>query len=114
MSIFLLNHINIISVKDPLVYKTFKDSNNTDDREFPLIVNNLLIHKDLNYLYKTCLLTINFDLNFNKIIIFIMDYYMIDVAVIILVVKYIYKKNNKIFENLFILILGWITKLILF
>ena len=53
------------------------------------------------------------DLNFNKIIIFIMGYYMIDVAVIILVVEYIYKKNNKIFDNLFILILGWITKLIL-
>lgn len=112
-SILNYNHLNIISVKDPLIYQTFEDSNNTDDRKFPLIINNLLLHKHLNYLYKTCLLNINVDLNFNKIIIFIMGYYMIDVAVIILVVEYIYKKNNKIFDNLFILILGWITKLIL-
>jgi len=35
-SILNYNHINIISIKDPLVYQTFEDSNNTDDREFPL------------------------------------------------------------------------------
>jgi glycosyl transferase family 25 len=112
-SIVNYNHLNIISVKDPLVYQTFEDSNNTDDREFPLLINNLIPHKDLNYLYKTCLLTINFDLNLNKILIFLMGYYIIDVAVIILVAEYIYKKNNKIYDNLLILILGWITRLIL-
>jgi glycosyl transferase family 25 len=111
---FLNKKINIISVKDSLVYQTFQSSNNTDDRQFPLIIDNLLRHKDLNYGYKTCLLAVNFDLNLNKIIIFLMGYYMIDIAVIILVVEYIYKKNNKIFDNLLILILGWITKLILF
>lgn len=105
--------INIISVKDPLVYQTFENSNNTDDRYFPLIINNLITRDDLNYMYKTCMLSINFDLNLNKIVIFLMGYYMIDVAVIILVAEYIYKKNNKIFDNLLILILGWITKLIL-
>jgi glycosyl transferase family 25 len=105
--------INIISVKEPLVYQTFENSNNTDDRYFPLIINNLITRDDLNYIYKTCMLSINFDLNLNKIVIFLMGYYMIDVAVIILVAEYIYKKNNKIFDNLLILILGWITKLIL-
>jgi len=105
--------INIISVKDPLVYQTFENSNNTDDRYFPLIINNLITRDDLNYMYKTCMLSVNFDLNLNKIVIFLMGYYMIDVAVIILVAEYIYKKNNKIFDNLLILILGWITKLIL-
>jgi glycosyl transferase family 25 len=105
--------INIISVKEPLVYQTFENSNNTDDRYFPLIINNLITRDDLNYMYKTCMLSVNFDLNLNKIVIFLMGYYMIDVAVIILVAEYIYKKNNKIFDNLLILILGWITKLIL-
>jgi len=105
--------INIISVKDPLIYQTFENSNNTDDRQFPLIINYLLPHKYLNYMYKTCILSVNFDLNLNKIVIFLMSYYMIDVAVIILVAEYIYKKNNKIFYNLLILILGWITRLIL-
>jgi hypothetical protein len=64
-------------------------------------------------MYKTCILSVNFDLNLNKIFIFLIGYYMIDVAVIILVAEYIYKKNNKIFYNLLILILGWITRLIL-
>jgi glycosyl transferase family 25 len=112
-SIVNYRNINIISVKDPLVYQTFESSNNTDDRQFPLLINHLLSHKHLNYMYKTCILSVNFDLNLNKIFIFLIGYYMIDVAVIILVAEYIYKKNNKIFYNLLILILGWITRLIL-
>ena len=112
-SIVNYRDINIISVKEPLVYQTFENSNNTYDMQFPLLINYLLQYNELNYMYKTCILSVNFDVNLNKILIFLMGYYIIDIAVIILVVEYFYKKNNKIFYNFLILFLGWITRLIL-
>ena len=47
------NGINIISVKEPLLYQTYKISYNKNDRFYPLLIDNILYQKDINYALKS-------------------------------------------------------------
>jgi len=111
----LLYNFNIISVKEPLIYQTFATSNNTNDREYPLILDSLLIKKDINYLYKTIILQIkslNIDININIIIIILLGFYLFPYAILLLILEYFYKPNDKIKVNTLLLIIGFLCKLI--
>lgn len=108
------NDLNIISLKDELIYQTFDTSNNINDREFPLIIDKLLLNNTIKYYYKTALFSIyNFTINLNIILIFLMGYYIFPYSLLLINIEYIIKKNNinKYFQNLLILILGYIFKL---
>ena len=112
----LLYNFNIISVNEPLVYQTFDTSNNTNDREYPLILDKLIIKKDLNYLYKTIIFPIkslNIDVSINVILILLLGYYIFPYAILLLIIEYLYKPNDKIKLNTLILIIGYLCKLII-
>jgi len=109
----LIHNFNIISVKEALIYQIFDNSNNTDNREYPLIIDKLLIRDDINYLYKTILFSIkslNINISINTIIIFIFGYYIYLYAIILLLFEYLYKSNNMIFNNLLLLSIGFLFK----
>jgi glycosyl transferase family 25 len=111
----IINNLNIITVKDKLIYQSFDDSNNTNDREYPLIIDKLLYKNDINYCYKTIIFSIknlNININLNIIIILLLGYYIFPYAIILLILEYLYKPNNKIKENTAILIIGFLFKLI--
>lgn len=111
----LLYNFNIISVKEPLIYQTFDTSNNTNDREYPLILNEILIRKDINYLYKSIILQIkslNIDINLNIIIIILLGFYIFPYAILLLIIEYFYKPNDKIKINTLLLIIGFLFKLL--
>jgi glycosyl transferase family 25 len=109
----LLYNLNIISVKEPLIYQTFDTSNNINDRKYPLIIDKSLIKKDINYLYKTIIFSIknlNININLNIIIIFLLGYFIFKYAILLLIIEYSYKPNDTIFGNFIILILGHLFK----
>jgi glycosyl transferase family 25 len=109
----LIHNFNIISVKEALIYQIFDNSNNTDNREYPLIIDKLLIRNDINYLYKTILFSIkslNINISINTIIIFLFGYYIYLYAIILLLFEYLYKSNNMIFNNLLLLSIGFLFK----
>jgi glycosyl transferase family 25 len=110
----LLYNFNIISVKEPLIYQTFTTSNNTNDREYPLILERLLIKQDINYFYKAIILQIkslNIDINLNIIIIILLGFYIFPYAILLLIIEYFYKQNDKIKVNTLLLIIGYVFKL---
>ena len=110
----LLYNFNIISVKEPLIYQTFTTSNNTNDREYPLILERLLIKQDINYFYKAIILQIkslNIDINLNIIIIILLGFYIFQYAILLLIIEYFYKQNDKIKVNTLLLIIGYVFKL---
>lgn len=109
----LIHNFNIISVKEALIYQKFDNSNNTEDREYPLIIDKLLIRNDINYLYKTVLFSIkslNINISINTIIIILLGFYIYSYAVILLLLEYLYKSNNMIFNNLLLLSIGFLFK----
>jgi glycosyl transferase family 25 len=114
----IINNLNIITVKDKLIYQNFDDSNNTNDREYPLIIDKLLYRNDINYInyiYKVIIFSIknlNININLNIIIILLLGYYIFPYAIILLILEYLYKPNTKIKENTSILIIGFLFKLI--
>jgi GR25 family glycosyltransferase involved in LPS biosynthesis len=108
------NDLNIISIKDELIYQTFDTSNNINDREFPLILDKLLYDNSIIYYYKAVLMSIcDFTINLNIIVIFLMGYYIFPYSLLLMNIEYIIKKINinKYIQNLLILILGYIFKL---
>ena len=112
----LLFNLNIISVKEPLIYQTFITSNNTNDREYPLILDRLLIKQDINYLYKAIILQIknlNIDINLNIIIIILLGFYIFPYAILLLILEYFYKPNHKIKVKTLLLIIGYLFKLLI-
>ena len=111
----LIQNLNIISVKEALIYQTFDNSNNTDNREYPLIIDKLLIRNDINYFYKTVLFSIkslNINISINTIIIFLLGFYIYPYAIILLLFEYLYKSNNMIFNNLILLSIGFLFKIL--
>lgn len=111
----LLYNFNIISVNEPLVYQTFDTSNNTNDREYPLILDKLIIKKDLNYLYKTIIFPIkslNIDVSINVIVILLLGFFIFPYAILLLIIEYLYKPNDKIKLNTLILIIGFLINLL--
>ena len=111
--ISLITDLNIISVKEPLIYQTLDSSNNTHERNYPLIVDKLLTNKTLNYCYKVVRLSINgFDININILLIFILGFYLFEYAILLLLFEYLYKPNDKLIGNLAILSIGYLLGLI--
>jgi glycosyl transferase family 25 len=111
----LLYNYNIISVKEPLIYQTFDTSNNTNDRHYPLLLNSIIYKNDINYLYKTIILSIkslNINISINVIIIFILGYYLFKLAFYLLIIEYLYNNNDTYYINICILLLGLSFKLI--
>ena len=110
---YLFTDVNIISVKEPLIYQTFETSNNTNDRKYPLIINNLLNNNHVEYSYKISMYSINgIDININVFVIFLLGFYAFPFAVILLILEYLYKPNDTIFGNYLILLFGYIMRLI--
>jgi len=113
--LFNYNDLNIISIKEPLIYQTYNTSNNINDRYFPLLLDKILYNNIVKYYYKTSLFTIfNIDINVNILVILLMGYFMFPYSFVLLNIEYILfnnKKNNKYLGNLLLLIFGYICKL---
>ena len=109
----LFTDLNVISVKERLIYQTFETSNNLNDRNYPLIIDNLLLYNNrFNYYYKVVLISIkNFEININVIFIFLLGFYLFPYAFILLFLEYLYKPNNLFLGNLSILAFGYIIRL---
>jgi glycosyl transferase family 25 len=108
----LFTDLDIISIKERLIYQTFETSNNINDRNYPLIIDNLLMNNKLNYFYKLVFLSIkNFEININVIIIFLLGLYLFPYGFILLILEYLYKPNDLFLGNLSILIFGYIIRL---
>jgi len=96
----LRNGINIISVKEPLIYQTFNTSNNTNDRHYPLLLNDILYQQDINYLYKTVLFTfMNFNVSFNCLFIILFGFLNITASLIILLIEYFFFTDDNDNDN---------------
>jgi glycosyl transferase family 25 len=109
----LFTDLNVISVKERLIYQTFETSNNINDRNYPLIIDKLLLYNNtFNYYYKLVLISIkNFEININVIFIFLLGFYLFPYAFILLFLEYLYKPNNLFLGNLSILAFGYIIRL---
>ena len=112
------NGINIISLKEPLLYQTFNTSNNTNDRHYPLLINDIIYQQDINYFYKTTLFTVmNFNISINCLIILILGFFNFPASIIILLIEFYYftddnDKNDVIMiENFILLIIGYLLRL---
>ena len=110
----LFTDLNIIAVKEPLIYQTFESSHNTNDRKYPLLIDNLIINNhDINYYYKISLFSIaNIDINYNIIVIFLLGFYVFPYAAILLFLEYIYNPNDLLLGNFLILVFGYLIRLI--
>jgi GR25 family glycosyltransferase involved in LPS biosynthesis len=109
----LFTDLDIISIKEKLIYQTFETSNNINDRNYPLILNNFLVNNKLNYFYKLVFLSIkSLEINLNVIIIFLLGFYLFPYAVILLFLEYLYKPNDTIIGNLSILLFAYLIKII--
>jgi GR25 family glycosyltransferase involved in LPS biosynthesis len=108
----LFTDLDVISVKERLIYQTFETSNNLNDRNYPLIIDNLLMNNKLNYFYKLVFLSIkSLEININVIIIFLLGFYLFPYGFILLILEYLYKPNDLFLGNLSILIVGYIIRL---
>ena len=110
----LLTDLNVISSKEPLIYQTFETSHNENNRNYPLILENLLINNWLNYSYKVVFLSIkslDIDINLNVIIIFLLGFYLFPYALILLFLEYLYKPNDKFIGNFSILLFAYLIRL---
>ena len=109
----LFTDLDVISVKERLIYQTFETSNNLNDRNYPLIIDKLLLYNNtFNYYYKLVLISIkNFEININVIFIFLLGMYLFPYAFILLILEYLYKPNNLFLGNLSILVFGYIIRL---
>ena len=109
----LFTDLDVISVKERLIYQTFETSNNLNDRNYPLIIDKLLLYNNtFNYYYKLVLISIkNFEININVIFIFLLGMYLFPYAFILLILEYLCKPNNLFLGNLSILVFGYIIRL---
>jgi glycosyl transferase family 25 len=117
----LRNGINIISVKEPLIYQTFNTSNNINDRHYPLLLNDILYQQDINYLYKTVLFTfMNFNVSINCLFIILFGFLNITASLIILLLEFFFftddndnANDNNIIGTATLLILGHLIRFLI-
>ena len=113
----LRNDLNIISLKEPLLYQSYNISYNKNDRHFPLIINDILYDKDINYHYKTTLFAfINYNVSINSLVIILLGFLNFQAAIIILLIEYFYFTNNEnnyilMYGNIILLLIGYLLKL---
>ena len=112
----LLNSdINIISLKDPIIYQTYNSSNNINDLHYPLILDKFILKNNfINYAYKVILFSgFGLNLNVNSIFIMIMGFVNIWASLILMIIEYFIFDVKKIsIVNLFYLYIGYLTKII--
>jgi GR25 family glycosyltransferase involved in LPS biosynthesis len=107
--------INIISMTEPLVYQTYDTSNNTNDCNFPLIIDKYLLkNKDIKYLYKTTIISIfGFNISYNCILILLFGFYNIKLAILLIVIEFLLFTDIKIKNEAFIyLFIGYLFRLV--
>jgi GR25 family glycosyltransferase involved in LPS biosynthesis len=107
------NNIDIISMKEPLVYQTYDTSNNINDFNFPLFIEKyILTNKDIKYIYKTTGFTIfGLNISMNGIIIILLGFFNIKLAFILIVTEYLLFIDKKIKNEAFIyLLIGYLLK----
>ena len=107
------NNINVISMKEPLVYQTYDTSNNTNDFNFPLFIEKyILTNKDIKYFYKTTGFTIfGLNISMNGVIIILLGFFNIKLAFILIVTEYLLFIDKKIKNEAFIyLLIGYLLK----
>ena len=111
----LFTDLNIISAKDHLIYQTFETSHNENNRNYPLILDNLISNNYwLNYSYKVVFFSIkslDININLNFIIILLLGFALFPYAVILLILEYLYKRNDTIIGNFSILLFGYLLRL---
>ena len=91
----LRNGINIISIKEPLIYQIFNTSNNTNNRHYPLLINDILYQDDINYLYKTVLFTfMDFNVSINCLLIILFGFLNFPASLIILLIEFLLFNDN--------------------
>ena len=111
------NDLNIISLKEPLLYQSYNISYNKNDRHFPLILNDILYDKDINYHYKTTLFSfINYNVSINSLVIILLGFLNFQASIIILLIEYFYFTNNEnnyilMYGNIILLLIGYLLKL---
>jgi glycosyl transferase family 25 len=109
------NDINIISMTEPLIYQTYDTSNNTNDCNFPLVIDKYLLkNKDIKYFYKTTGFSIfGFNISLNCILIILLGFFNIKLAIVLLVAEYLIFNEKKIKIDVFVyLFIGYLLKLI--
>jgi len=109
------NNINIISMTEPLVYQTYDTSNNTNDCNFPLVIDKFLLQdKDIKYFYKAVIFNIfGFNISLNCILIILFGFFNIKLALVLIIVEYLLFTDKKIKIDAFVyLMLGYFIKLV--
>jgi glycosyl transferase family 25 len=127
----LRNGINIISVKEALIYQTFNTSSNTNDRHYPLLINDIIYQKDINYFYKTTLFTfMDFNVSINSLIVILFGFLNFSASVVILLIEFFYFTDNNhkddnpnddnpnddkiMIDNFILLLLGNLLRLLIY
>jgi GR25 family glycosyltransferase involved in LPS biosynthesis len=120
----LLHDLKIYSITDAVIYQEFINSNNIKfDNNFPMIINNYLRNFDnrnyykydvtnmyiyyLSLLYIRC---IDFNINLNTIIIFLMGYFNFNLSYLLLLYEHsiYYFSTEKLYMNIKLLLFGFI------
>jgi GR25 family glycosyltransferase involved in LPS biosynthesis len=107
--------INIISLKDPIIYQTYISSNNINDRHYPLIVDKIILRDNfVKYAYKVVLFSAGgLNLNVNSVFIVILGFINIWASLILMVIEYFIFDVKKIsIINLIYLFIGYLIKII--
>jgi GR25 family glycosyltransferase involved in LPS biosynthesis len=115
----LLNQdINIISLKERLVYQIYDmTSYNINNCNYPLIIDKLFEKNNfLNYSYKVVLFSIGgFNINVNILLIILLGYLSIKLSILLIIIEFFLFNDKKInIEVLFYLFIGYLIKVILY
>lgn len=109
------SNINIISLKDPLIYQTYNSSNNINDRHYPLIVDKFILKdKFIKYSYKVILFSASgLNLNVNILFIVILGFFNIWASLILMIIEFFIFDEKKIsILNLIYLLIGYLIRII--
>lgn len=107
--------INIISLKEPLIYQTYNTSNNINDCHYPLIIDKFILrHNFIKYAYKVILFSAGgLNLNVNSVFIMILGFFNIWASLILMIIEYFIFDEKKInIFNIIYLFIGYLIKLI--
>lgn len=110
------SNINIISLKDPLIYQTYNTSHNINDCHYPLIVDKFILRNNfIKYAYKVILLSaFGLNLNVNSVFIIILGFFNIWASLILMIIEYFIFDEKKIsIFNFIYLLIGFFVKIIM-
>jgi glycosyl transferase family 25 len=110
------SNINIISLKEPLIYQTYDNSHNINDCHYPLIVDKFIMKNNfVKYAYKVILLSaFGLNINVNSVLIAIMGFFNIWASLILMIIEYFIFDEKKInILNFIYLFIGYLFQLII-